>query len=129
MKIKRPLIHLIVALTVVMLMTGFAFAEGEDKININTASVDELVQLDRVGPRYAEKIVAFRQENGPFKTPEDIMQVAGIGPKTFEVNKKSLNPFDTRTNIENSLQILNFIACSILNNNYGSKETHVHFTC
>jgi len=49
--------------------------------------VEELVQLDRVGSRYAEKIVAFRQENGLFKTPEDIMLVAGIGQKTFELNK------------------------------------------
>ena len=74
-------------ITLVMLMTGPAFAEDQGKININTATVEELIQLDRVGPRYAEKIVAFRQENGPFKTPEDIMLVAGIGPKTFEVNK------------------------------------------
>lgn len=71
----------------VMLMTGSAFAEEQGKININTATVEELVQLERVGPRYAEKIVAFRQENGPFKTPEDIMLVAGIGQKTFEANK------------------------------------------
>jgi competence protein ComEA len=74
-------------ITLVVLMTGPAFAEDQGKININTATVEELVQLERVGPRYAEKIVAFRQENGPFKTPEDIMLVAGIGQKTFEINK------------------------------------------
>ena len=74
-------------INLVILMTGPAFAEDQEKININTATVEELIQLDRVGPRYAEKIVAFRQENGPFKTPEDIMLVAGIGPKTFDVNK------------------------------------------
>ena len=64
-----------------------AWAEDSPKININTATVEELVQLDRVGPRYAAKIVAFRQENGLFKTPEEIMLVAGIGQKTFELNK------------------------------------------
>ena len=74
-------------ITLVMLMTGSVFAEEQGKININTATVEELVQLSRVGPSYAEKIVAFRQENGPFKTPEDIMLVAGIGQKTFELNK------------------------------------------
>lgn len=74
-------------LTIVLMMTGFVFAEGGEKININTASVVELVQLQNVGPSYAQKIVAFRQQNGPFKTPEDIMLVAGIGQKTFEVNK------------------------------------------
>lgn len=74
-------------MALVMLMTGFVFAGDQGKININTATVEELVQLDRVGPRYAEKIVVFRQENGLFKTPEDIMLVSGIGQKTFEVNK------------------------------------------
>jgi len=70
-----------------VMLTGFVFAGDQGKININTATVEELVQLDRVGPRYAEKIVAFRQENGLFKTPEDIMLVSGIGQKTFEINK------------------------------------------
>jgi competence protein ComEA len=74
-------------IALVMLMTGFVFAGDQGTININTATVEELVQLDRVGPRYAEKIVVFRQENGLFKTPEDIMLVSGIGQKTFEVNK------------------------------------------
>ncbi len=74
-------------IALVMLMTGLAFAGDQGNININTATVEELVQLDRVGPRYAEKIVAFRQENGLFKTPEDIMLVSGIGQKTFEINK------------------------------------------
>ncbi len=74
-------------IALVMLMTGFVFAEDQGKININTATVEELVQLDRVGPSYAEKIVTFRQQNGPFKAPEDIMLVAGIGQKTFELNK------------------------------------------
>ncbi len=74
-------------IALVMLMTGLAFAGDQGNININTATVEELVQLDRVGPRYAEKIVSFRQENGLFKTPEDIMLVSGIGQKTFEINK------------------------------------------
>ena len=80
-------ITIFTTIAMVMLMTGFVFAGDQEKININTATVEELVQLDRVGPSYAEKIVAFRQENGLFKTPEDIMLVSGIGPKTFEVNK------------------------------------------
>jgi competence protein ComEA len=85
---KWKTIFMVIAL--VMLMTGSVFAEEQGKININTATVEELVQLDRVGPRYAEKIVAFRQENGPFKAPEDIMLVAGIGQKTFEVNRERI---------------------------------------
>jgi len=84
---KHSFLSIIVALSLVLLMVGIAVAEGNTKININTASVEELVQLDRIGQRYAERIVAYREQNGPFKVPEDIMQVAGIGPKTFEANK------------------------------------------
>jgi competence protein ComEA len=57
------------------------------KININTASVEELTQLKGVGPNHAAKIIAFREKNGPFKNPEDLIQVTGIGPRTFEKNK------------------------------------------
>ena len=80
-------ITLFTVITLVMIMTGSVFAEGGEKININTASVIELVELQNVGPSYAQKIVAYRQQNGPFQKPEDIMMVAGIGPKTFEANK------------------------------------------
>ncbi len=57
------------------------------KININTASVEELTQLKGIGPNHAAKIIAFREKNGPFKNPDDLIQVPGIGPKTFEKNK------------------------------------------
>lgn len=52
--------------------------------NINTASEQELQRLPRVGPAIAARIVAYRQEVGPFRRPEDIQEVRGIGPKTFE---------------------------------------------
>lgn len=64
-----------------------AFAEDSQKININTATVEELVKLDRIGPAYAERIVQYREDNGPFQAPEDIMKVKGIGRKTFEANR------------------------------------------
>jgi competence protein ComEA len=83
----KQLISVMAALMLFIIFSGAALAEAGDKININTATVEELVQLDRVGPKYAVRIVEFRDQNGPFKTPEDIMQVAGIGPKTFEANK------------------------------------------
>jgi len=80
-------IALLLAMAMVIVFASGAVAESGNKININTATVDELVQLDRVGPKYAERIVAYRTENGPFKSPEEIMLVAGIGEKTFEANK------------------------------------------
>lgn len=58
------------------------------KININSASAEELTQLKGIGPSHAAKIVAYREKNGPFKMPEDLMQVSGIGQKTFEANQE-----------------------------------------
>ena len=57
------------------------------KININTASAEELAQLKGIGPSHAAKIVAYREKNGPFKMPEELMQVSGIGQKTLEANQ------------------------------------------
>jgi competence protein ComEA len=58
------------------------------KVNINTASAEELAQLKGIGPSHASKIVAYREKNGPFKMPEDLMQVSGIGQKTFDTNQE-----------------------------------------
>lgn len=54
------------------------------KININNATVEQLDALPDVGMTTAERIVQYRQKNGPFKKPEDLMKVSGIGPKTYE---------------------------------------------
>jgi competence protein ComEA len=61
-----------------------------DKVNINTAGVDELVALPGIGKAYAERIIEYRQKNGPFKRVEDILNVRGIGEKTFERLKDRL---------------------------------------
>ncbi|HKB07493.1 MAG TPA: helix-hairpin-helix domain-containing protein [Candidatus Polarisedimenticolia bacterium] len=55
-----------------------------EKVNINTAGVDELVALPGIGKAYAERIVEYRQKNGPFKKVEDLLNVRGIGEKTFD---------------------------------------------
>jgi competence protein ComEA len=65
-------------------------AEG-DKININKASVEEISKLEKIGPKYAERIVQYRKEHGPFAKPEDILKVKGIGPKTFELNREKIS--------------------------------------
>ena len=53
-------------------------------VNINTADAQELSLLPRVGPAVAERIIAFRDENGKFESLEDLLLVRGIGEKTFE---------------------------------------------
>ncbi len=52
-------------------------------VNLNTATVTELMQLPRIGQKTAERIVAFRKAHGGFQRPEELMNVKGIGEKAF----------------------------------------------
>ena len=53
-------------------------------IHVNSAGVEELCALKGVGPKLAEKILAFRVQNGPFSGPQDLEKVPGIGKKKLE---------------------------------------------
>ena len=53
-------------------------------ININTADLQRLEELPGVGPVIAQRILDYRQLNGPFAQVEDLLQVKGIGEKTLE---------------------------------------------
>src|SRR5574338_517531 len=59
-------------------------ATTTDLININTATAAELDTLPGIGPTTAQKIIDYRQQNGPFVAKEDIINVSGIGPGTYE---------------------------------------------
>ena len=59
-------------------------ATKEGKVNINTATVEELKTLKGVGEKKAEAIIEYRKKNGSFKTKEDLMKVRGIGKKLFD---------------------------------------------
>jgi competence protein ComEA len=84
---RNKIIPLCIVVAVMMTLVSVSLAQGAEKININKASAVELTQLNRIGPKLSERIVEYREKHGPFERPEDIMQVRGIGPKTFELNK------------------------------------------
>jgi len=54
------------------------------QVNINTADLSQLDTLPGIGPSLAQRIIQYRETNGPFKTIEDIKNVSGIGDKKFE---------------------------------------------
>jgi competence protein ComEA len=56
-------------------------------VNINTADVKELMKLEGVGRRVAEKIVEYRDTHGPFKKPEELRKVEGVGNGLWERNR------------------------------------------
>lgn len=57
------------------------------KIDLNHATAEELTSLPKIGPAMAERIIQYRRQYGFFKRIEDIQNVKGIGPKTFELIK------------------------------------------
>ena len=58
-------------------------AAPAQSVNVNTATVAQFEALPGIGPSMAQRIVAYRDKNGPFKKLEDLMNVQGIGEKSF----------------------------------------------
>lgn len=85
--IRKRFITFCLVVAVMMALISVSWAQEAEKININKASAVALTQLKRIGPKLSERIVEYREKHGPFERPEDIVQVRGIGPKTFELNK------------------------------------------
>lgn len=58
--------------------------EDDGKVDINSANVQELMTIPGIGPSKAAAIIQYREEHGPFGSPDAITEVSGIGQKTFE---------------------------------------------
>jgi competence protein ComEA len=74
---------LLVPLAEAVAVAGQQSAAGKAKVNINSAGLNELQALPRIGPKIAQRILDFRKEHGPFKRVEELMKVKGIGEKMF----------------------------------------------
>lgn len=74
--------NVIVALAALSLT--LAVAAGQAKVDLNKATASQLQEIPGIGPALANRIVEFREQNGPFKRIEDLMNVRGIGEKSFE---------------------------------------------
>jgi competence protein ComEA len=79
------------------LATAVAFAQEAQPVaptqvvNVNTATTAQFEALPGIGPSMAQRIVSYREKNGPFKKLEDLMNIQGIGEKSF----LKLRPFLT----------------------------------
>ncbi len=86
-------------------------ATAVEQVDINTAdAVDLQARLEGIGEKKAMAIIEFREKNGPFKVPADLMQVPGIGEKIFEKNKDRIiavlptNPVKEGATTENAAE-------------------------
>ena len=61
-----------------------ASPEGSGPISLSRADQATLETLPRIGPATAERIIAWREEHGPFQSVEDLLAISGIGPATLE---------------------------------------------
>ncbi|MGD7044041.1 helix-hairpin-helix domain-containing protein [Jeotgalibacillus proteolyticus] len=72
-------------------ITGTGAGGQSQKININTADAAELQTINGIGPAKAEAILAYRETEGNFQSIEDIKNISGIGDKTFDKLKESID--------------------------------------
>ena len=78
-------------LFLIALLLLFSSAVFAEPVNINEADVEELAEnLVGVGPKKAMAIIEYREANGPFYSPEELVNVKGIGPKTLEKNLQNI---------------------------------------
>ena len=80
---SKRFIAILTALLVIFTFIGPVYGRDE-RININKATAQELAKLQKVCPKFAVRIVEYRQKYGPFKLTEELMEIRGIGPHTYD---------------------------------------------
>ena len=93
MKDRRPMIGLVLVAVFALSFLSPLQAQSKataKKVNINTASLDGLQTLPRIGEKVAQRIIDYRKEHGDFKKIEELMKVKGIGEKTFKLIKDKI---------------------------------------
>ena len=69
---------------------NFSGTSSGDLVNINTADVEQLATLKGIGPAMAQRIIDYREQNGKFKTIDELKNVRGIGQKKFDALKDKI---------------------------------------
>lgn len=90
MQRRRMAVLTIVTVALMMSWVVPALEADLQRVNLNTATLEELMTLDGIGQKVAERILSFRDKNGPFQNPEDLMMVKGVGEKIFEANRSKI---------------------------------------
>ena len=92
----------VVMLTLVLSVSAFAAPDHKQqtsqssalqpvvKVDINKANLEDIEGIRGIGPALAERVIAYRNEHGKFKTPEELMNVKGIGQAKFDRIKEQL---------------------------------------
>jgi competence protein ComEA len=87
MKQNRLVAAALAVLFAITLSAGAAFADAKPapsgKVNLNTASASQLTAIPGIGDKLAARIVEYRQKNGSFKNTQELMNVKGVGEKSF----------------------------------------------
>ena len=81
--VARFLFVLALILTPPSAEASISHPQNEERININSASVEELRRLPGIGPALASRIVEHRRRHGPFKRPQDVIIVRGMSAKLY----------------------------------------------
>ena len=89
MKTMKPFLTLVSLLLPVLALAG--------PVNINTADAETIsAELNGIGPAKARAIVEYRKKHGPFRSPDDLSLVKGVGERTVEINRADIRVSDKK---------------------------------